>query len=166
MSLDLRYAWSSRFVREKLRVGALSEGGSFWYFWVIMVFDWLQLTLIATTPTVGIEAWSATSSWATFAITAIGLLYLYHMNGGRNGRHFLHRYFPLSVTVGWKFVLVMVIAAWVVPLALSSRGEAFTGWAATLTLGVINLAMFWRIGCHLRLLAGGSPLDTRCEELS
>lgn len=151
------------FFIEKLRVGSLSEGRSFVYFWAIMVFDWLQFTLIATTPTGGITAWSAVSAWATFAITAIGLVYLYHMNGGQNGRQFLHRYFPLSVTVGWKFVLVMLIAAWVVPLALSSHGEVFTGWAATLTFGVIDSAMFWRNGCHLRSLAVGSPIETQGE---
>lgn len=161
MSLDLRYAWSSRFVREKLRAGRLSEVASFTYFWVIMVFGWLQFTLIVTTPG-SIEAWSVASSWATFAITALGLAYLFHQNGGRKGRHFLRRYFPLSVTVGWKFVLGMMLAVWLVPLAVSSQGAVFTGWARAVVFGVINLAMFWRIGYHLKLLAsGGAPLDTQ-----
>jgi hypothetical protein len=141
----------------------MSEAASFSYFLAIMTFDWLQFTVIATTPTPSISPWSSAGSWTTFAVTVVGLLYLYLKNSGGAGEQFLRRYFPLSVTVGWKFVLVMLIAYWVVPFALSSRGEVFTGWAGTVVFGVINLAMFWRIGYHLRLLAVGSPLNIQSE---
>ena len=160
MSLDLRYLWSTRFVREELRAGRLSDPACFAYFWVIMVFDWLQFTLIATTPAESIPGWSAVSSWTTFAITALGLAYLFHQNGGRQGTHFPRRFFPLRVTVGWKFVVGMLVATWVIPFALAGLGEALTGWVSAGVLGGINLAMFWQIGRHLRALASeSSPLN-------
>ncbi len=94
-------------MREELRADRLSEAAAFRYFLAIMAFDWLQFTLIATTPSPIIANWSAASSWAAFGVTVLGLLYLYRQNGGGKGTQFLHRYFPLSVTVGWKFVVAI-----------------------------------------------------------
>lgn len=142
MSVDHRYLWSTPFVREQLRAGGLSEAAAFRYFLAMMVFDWLQLTAIATTPTPIISPWSITGSWITFVITVAGLMYLYVRNDGRKGRQFLHRYFPLSVTVGWKFVA-----------AMSGSTPEICGWSATGVLAALNVAMFWRIGEHLASLA-------------
>jgi len=153
MSVVHRYLWSTPFVLQLLRAGSLSEAATFKYFLAIMTFDWLQFTLIATTPTPIISLWSATSSWVSFAVTVLGLLYLYRKNGGGSGKQFLYRYFPLSVTVGWKFVAAMFLALWLIPTVLAGRSDAVLGWSATVALALINLVMFWRIGTHLATLA-------------
>ena len=118
-----------------------------------MVFDWLQLTAIATTPTPIISPWSITGSWITFAITVAGLMYLYVRNDGSKGKHFLYCYFPLSVTVGWKFVVAMFAVMWLLEAALVRSSPEFRGWSSTVALAALNLAMFWRIGEHLAGLA-------------
>ena len=162
MLVDHRYLWSTPFVREQLRVGGLSEAATFRYFLAIMVFDWLQLTAIATTPTPIISLWSLTGSWITFAITVAGLMYLYVCNDGSKGKQFLHRYFPLSVTVGWKFVAAMFAVMWLVELAMTGSTPEILGWSTTGVLAVLNVAMFWRIGEHLASLAhrpAGEPVD-------
>ena len=153
MSFDHRYFWSTGFVRDLLRAERLSEAATFRYFLAIMVFDWLQFTLIATTPTPTISLWSTASSWVTFAATGLGLPYLYRKNGGGAGKQFLHRYFPLSVTVGWKFVVAMVVVLWLIPVALPGYSNETLGWSSTIALAVINIIMFWRIGFHLRSLS-------------
>jgi hypothetical protein len=153
MALEHRYAWSTAFVKALLRKECLSEAASFRYFLAIMVFDWLQFTVIATTPTPTVSLWSAVSSWANFATTLLGLLYLYGKNGGSAGTQFLHRYFPLSITVGWKFVIAIYVVLWLIPVALAGQSNETLGWSATVALTVINSLMFWRIGHHLNSLA-------------
>lgn len=153
MRIDHRLLWSTRRVRNKLESGGLSEGELFGYFLAIMAFDWLQFTFIATTPTAAISDWSRASSWASFAITVIGLPYLFARNGGSGGCQFLQRYFPLSVTVGWKFVVASFGATWLVDLALQGQSNAVRGWASTAVLAAINGAMVQRIGQHLHALA-------------
>lgn len=140
-------------MREHLRAGGLSEAATFKYFLAIMVFDWLQLTAIATTPTPIISPWSLTGSWITFAITVAGLMYLYVRNDGSKGKKFLLRYFPLSVTVGWKFVAAMFAVMWLVEHALAGSNPEIRGWSTTGVEAVLNMAMFWRIGFHLDSLA-------------
>lgn len=138
---------------DRLRAQGLSERASFAYFGVIMGFDWLQFTLGTTTPTPQLSPWSVASAWAAFAITVLGLPYLYLQNGGAQGQHFLYRYFPLSVTVGWKFVLLMWVAQAVLPLALPNASPSALGWCSVAAQALINLALVGRIGLHLRRLA-------------
>lgn len=153
MSFDHRYMWSTGFVRDRLRTGRLSEAASFGYFFVIMAFDWLQFTFIVTTPRPSISPWSLADSWATFAVTVLGLLYLYLKNGGGAGQHFLRRYFPLSVTVGWKFVGAMFGTLWLIPIALGGQSQETLGWSSIVAIAAVNVVMFWRIGFHLGTLA-------------
>lgn len=153
MSFDHRYLWSTGFVRDLLRTDHLSEAASFGYFLAIMTFDWLQFTVIATTPTPSISPWSTVGAWITFAVTVLGLLYLYIQNGGGAGKQFLRRYFPLSVTVGWKFVGAMWVTLWLMPVALVGQSPDVLGWSSTVGLAAVNIAMFWRIGFHLGSLA-------------
>lgn len=145
--------WSTGFVRDRLRTDRLSEAASFGYFLTIMTFDWLQFTFIATTPTPSISPWSSAGSWATFVVTVLGLLYLYRKNGGGAGQHFLYRYFPLSVTVGWKFVGAMFVTVWLMPVALGGQSQETLGWSSTVAIAAVNIVLFWRIGVHLGSLA-------------
>lgn len=153
MPLDLRYFWSTSFVKERLREARLTEAASFRYFLAVMAFDWLQFTLIATTQTPSVSPWSAASAWASLAITLLGLPYLYRRNGGGTGQYFFRRYFPLSIVVGWKFVVAMVVALWFVPVVLAGQSDEMLGWSAAVMLALINITMFWRIGFHLASLA-------------
>ncbi|MFO0699985.1 MAG: hypothetical protein U0236_12210 [Nitrospira sp.] len=153
MLIDYRYLWSTRLVRERLRNGGLSEAATFRYFLAIMVFDWLQFTVIATAPTPSISRSSFVNSWLTFGITVAGLIYLYIRNGRGRGRQFLQRYFALSVTVGWKFVVAMVVVTSFLEAALGDSSPEFRGWSSTGALAALNLAMFWRIGDHVASLA-------------
>ncbi len=168
-SLSHRHVWSTTFVLDLLRQERLSEAASFCYFLAIMAFDWLQFTVIATTPTPRISSWSVANSWTTFLITICGLVYLYIKNGGSSGHQFLRRYFPLSVTVGLKFVVLMYLVLMLLPMALTGSSREVLGWSTTIALAIINIIMFWRIGAHLNELrhetnerqSGHNPLPLR-----
>jgi len=153
MSFNHRYLWSTAFIANRLRHERFSEAVTFRYFLAIMAFDWLQFTLIATTPTPTISLWSTVGSWTTFAVTVLGLLYLYRKNGGKTGKHFLLRYFSLSLTVGWKFLVAMFAIAWLIPVVLAGHSNEMLGWSTTVSTTVINILMFWRIGVHFESLA-------------
>ena len=135
-----------------LRHERLSDTAGFCYFLAVMAFDWFQFTIIATTPTPRISPWSMANSWATFLITLCGLAYLYFKNGGAAGKHFTQRYFPLSVTVGLKFIVVMHVMLILLPIALDGVSREVLGWMATISISILNIIMFWRIGCHLEAL--------------
>lgn len=152
LAFNHRFLWSSTFILNALRQKDLSEPATFGYFLTIMAFDWLQFTLIATTPTPSISPWSTANSWTTFAITVLGLIYLYIKNGGSAGRNFLQRYFPLSVTVGCKFVVAMFLVSWLMPTILAGQSREVLGWSTMAALAAVNMLMFWRIGVHLESL--------------
>ena len=152
-SLEHRLVWNSYFVRNRLQSSGVSERASFCYFLAIMAFDWLQFTIIAITPRPEISQWSSAGSWLTFGITIFGLIYLFSKNGGRSGKQFLYRYFPLSVTVGWKFLVVSFVSILLIHVLLPGQARYSIGWLITGLVSIINIAMFWRIGFHLAIIA-------------
>lgn len=160
MSFNHRYLWSAAFITNRLRYERVSEATTFRYFLAIMVFDWLQFTLIATTPTPSINLWSTAGSWATFALTVLGLLYLYRKNGGNTGTQFLQRYFTLSIAVGWKFVVAMFAVLRLIPVVLAGQSHDTLGWSVTASSTAINILMFWRIGAHLESLSNEADSQT------
>lgn len=157
MFLNHRDLWDTKHVKSELAAHAISEGGVFLYFFAIMGFDWLQFTAIRLSAVSGVIAdWARVDAWSTFCLTVIGLVFLFMCNGGTHGKDFLYRYFPLSFVVGWKFVMSASMALWGIGLVLHDQPAAVVGWTSTATLAIINMAMFLRIGVHLREVARAS----------
>ena len=156
MTFNHRLLWSSRHVRAQLQARGFSEGATFAYFLAIMAFDWLQFTVIATAERPTVSAWVNASAWMSFAITVLGLPYLFQRNGGSQGTQFLSRYFPLSVTVGWKFLAASWAAMSLAGRVLAEQDPAVRGWLSTAILAAINCMMVWRMGSHIRALANAS----------
>ena len=135
--------WDAVHVSRQLSTRSLSELRVFLYFLAITAFDWLQFTAMRLgPPPVGDP--ERAGAWLALAITLAGVIFLFFRNGGPKGRDFLYRYFPLSVVVGWKFVVVMTA------VLVLGRLE---GWSAVAVMVVGNTFMFARIGHHLRALA-------------
>ena len=132
----------------------MPEGKVFLYFLAITTFDWLQLTAFRLRPNPEpLSPAAQFDAWFGLGITVVGVVFLFHCNGGGRGKDFLYRYFPLSVVVGWKFVLVMVVASWALSRALAEQPENVTRWSLV-ALGVLgNALMFLRIGQHLKALS-------------
>lgn len=159
MHLDHRLLWDTSHVKTMLRTCSLSEGGVFAYFLAIMTFDWLQFTVIRTSPSPGISNWALVDAWFTFLLTIAGLGYLFICNGGTSGRDFLYRYFPLSVVVGWKFVAAMFLALWLFDAVFPNASHAQAGWCSAAILAVINMLMLFRIGRHIKAVAHAGDIS-------
>jgi hypothetical protein len=153
MHFEHRYLWSTRFVSARLAKGTLSDATLFRYFLAVMAFDWLQFTLIAVTPTAQLSLAGRANAWLTFAVTVLGLVHLYRRNGGAAGRDFLQRYFALSVTVGWKFVVVMLAFGALRDWLLRDAAAPAQAWIAVATMALLNAALFARLGILMRRLA-------------
>jgi hypothetical protein len=134
----------------------MSEGKTFSYFLAIMAFDWVQFTAVRLMrPSGPIPPWQYFDTWFALAVTLGAMVYLFLCNGGPRGKHFLYRYFPLSVVVGWKVVAAAsLVALPAVKFALSGASPSVSAWSQSATLAAMNLFMFFRIGHHLRWLAG------------
>ena len=154
MPFSHRDLWSAAHIKGQLASGPMPEGKTFFYFLVITSFDWLQFTAfrLSREPE-SIPAWSYFDAWFAFGVTFAALIYLFLCNGGTRGVHFLSRYFPLSVVVGWKFVAAGLIALPVVRMLLSGASQSVIGWSLSGALAGLNLLMFLRIGHHLKGLS-------------
>lgn len=154
MPLNHHYLWNTRFLKSELSAHAISEGKLFLYFFAITGFDWLQFTFIRLSSTSGaMQDWEYANALSPLFITIIGLLFLFLFNGGVHGKDFLYRYFPLSFVVGWKFMVAATIAIWVTGLVMKNEPVYLVGWISMLIFTVFNIAMFLRIGFHLREVA-------------
>jgi hypothetical protein len=153
MPFSHRDLWSTAHVRPQLASGPMSEAKTFLYFLAIMAFDWAQFTAFRLSrSSEPIAAWNYFDAWFALAITLAALVYLFLCNGGTRGVHFLYRYFPLSVVVGWKFVAASLVALPAVKVSLSGASPNVSGWSLSATLAALNLIMFYRIGHHLKWL--------------
>lgn len=153
MFINHRDLWDTKHLKSELASHVVSEGKSFLYFLVITGFDWLQFTAFRLWPTSGeLSSWEQADAMSTLAITIIGLVFLFWCNGGRLGKDFLYRYFPLSFVVGWKFVASVSVVLWFVDLVMQNAPASTVGWASTVILAAFNIAMFVRIGYHMNEL--------------
>jgi hypothetical protein len=110
MIAKIREFFSTRIVTEKLIAGSLPEGHLFLYFYIVMVFDWLQFTLLYLQVA---DRMASTEQpivfsdhlwiWSLFFITILGILICFIVNGGMKGKNFLPKFFSYSVTVGFKY---------------------------------------------------------------
>jgi hypothetical protein len=159
--MNLRYLWDTKYVKSLLANRSLTEEKSFAYFFAIMGFDWLQFTTIQLMRASNITDWERTGIVLTFLLTILGILFLFWCNGGIKGKDFLYRYFPLSFIVGWKFLICASTALWILGFLLHDTSKSFVGWASTIVMTVINLAMFLRIGVHMKELALGTEFSNK-----
>jgi hypothetical protein len=156
-NINHRDFWDTKHLKSELAANAISEGKLFLYFFAITGFDWLQFTAIrlSSTPDT-IYDWERVDALSTLFLTVIGLIFLFLCNGGIRGKDFLYRYFPLSFVIGWKFMVCASITIWLVDLVMFGEPAYFVGLASTATFSIFNIAMFLRIGFHIREVACGN----------
>ena len=153
MAFSHRDLWSTAHVKTQLASGPMSEAKTFLYFLAITAFDWLQLTAFRLSRSAEpIPPWNYFDAWMGVAITIAALVYLFLCNGGTRGGHFLYRYFPLSVVVGWKFVVASLVGLTVAKMLLSGASQNVSGWSSSVLMAALNVVMFYRIGHHLKWL--------------
>lgn len=96
---------------------------------------------------------------AATAIAVAGTLYVYHQNGGADGRFFLQRYFALGWVIAVRFVAALLGIYVAYGVALAVAGAEYpdrTPWYETLFLWIAQVILFYRLGMHARDLSGGA----------
>jgi hypothetical protein len=147
MKINWQYFLDTSFILQKLRNNEIPQSISFLHFFIIMSFDWLQFTLIALNEN-EITKLSIFNSISTFIITITGLLYLYTVNGGANGKNFLEKFFALSVSVGWKFVVTSFLISYFISFIFTNNIYLIQ----VLSMIFLNLLMFFQIGKNLKFI--------------
>lgn len=91
----------------------------------------------------------------TLLLAIFGTIYIYRRNGGAEGSHFLQRYFAIGwvVTVRWLVVTIPVVVAYYGVLVVAGDDLEETYWYEPLLFGLLELAVYWRIGHHVCDLA-------------
>jgi len=102
--------FSTAAVKQKIQTNKLPQAQLFLYFYIITLFDFVgstqqSLSLIGRAP--GIIDYL--NIWEQPVFAAVGLIFLYLVNGGSKGRDFLKKYFCFSLTVGIKYYFSFVI---------------------------------------------------------
>lgn len=89
--------------------------------------------------------------WSTL-LAALGTIYIYRQNGGTEGRHFLQRYFAIGwvVAIRWLIVTMLVAVAYYGVLVAAGDDLEETYWHEPVLFGLLELAVYWRIGHHVR----------------
>jgi Na+-translocating ferredoxin:NAD+ oxidoreductase RnfA subunit len=111
--------FSTKNVLSKLTSNLLSQGQLFSYFYFVTLYDaivfvqqWLNLAKNKPSSS------DIVNIWLYLLITAVGLLVLFFVNGGNNGKDFLQKFFSFSFTVGVKYALVMLLFSMCYPFYL------------------------------------------------
>ncbi len=158
MPINHRDFWDTRHLKSELAAHAVTEGALFFYFLAVTGFDWLQFTVIRLSSFSGtISAWELVDALSSLVFTLGGLVFLFGCNGGTHGKDFLYRYFPLSFVVGWKFMVSLFVVLWLGGRAMPNTPAADMGWASTIISAAFNIAMFLRIGLHMKQLSRVTP---------
>jgi len=154
MYISHRDIWDTQYVKLQLTSGTMPEWKVFLYFLAITIFDWVQFTSFRlTTGTSPVPYHVLFEAWVLLVITIVGVVFLFFCNGGAQGVDFLRRYFPLSIVVGIKFVLVSSLIFGLHGVLFVGANPGVLEWSSIGLLVTINIAMFGRIGFHFRQLS-------------
>ena len=160
MIMKIKDFFNTRVVTEKLVTHTLPEGQLFLYFYIVIVYDWLQFTLgylqlAERLSNVGKPMGFADyfSVWSTFFFTALGLLICFVANGGMKGKDFLSKFFSYSVTVGFKYGIAGMLIDNVPTLLPALQGPFYE----LLSLYLVNITMISHFAYRIFLTRRSRP---------
>ena len=139
--------FSTSAVNKKIIKKSLSEGQLFLYFFSVMLFDTLNYSLSwLSIAGQNLQTVDLVSIWGNFIFTLFGLIFLFYMNGGKNGEDFIAKFFSFSITVGIKYFIAETIIGWMpslIPAIKIPYYDLISWW-------VLDLAMLFNIGYRIR----------------
>ena len=137
-----------RKLKEEILGGLVSETQLFFYFWILMTFEAVQLGGLMMSPN-KVTQYDLIMGWTIIIGNPLGFLLCWLANGGKNGRNFLLHVLPILIVVGIPFaILISVLHR--IPFYYAHLNTDFY-WISTFYVG--NLAMLAVVVYHLRDLA-------------
>lgn len=152
MFSHIRQFFSTQAVNEKIANGTLSEIQLFIYFYLILMFDTISfvqswLSIAGKEPTL----LDLVNVWGLLIINALGYIFLFLINGGSKGQHFLKKFFSFSFTVGYKYAILFILCT----TFLTSQIQGIIAFI------ILNLAMVGNIA--LRIYQSRPIKENKCH---
>lgn len=142
----LRY-FSTKGVKEKIKAETLTENEVLSYFFLTVLYDSFFHSMAASrTYAIDDDVWYQFTAWSFFICTVMIWVYCFAVNGGPKGSRLLVKVFPLSVTVGYKYALILIVSVGLTNSLMLSKPL----WLDPLLVYSINIAMAINIGHHIK----------------
>jgi len=146
--------WNTKKLRDKLESRELPEWQVFVYFFITVVYDHTAFTVAY----LGLDGqqlsfYGTINIGSALVITFIGVLYVFFQNGGKAGEQFFQRYFSLSVVVGIKFAILILVIPEIINIISNGIAYNMFPWFNSALFITLNIMMFLIIGHHVNLLA-------------
>lgn len=148
------YFWRIDLLKANLRRKPLSDRESLPY----LVASITLMTIGGSLPFQSFNVWDRLGSLWTIALAILGTIYIFHQNGGSEGRYFLQRYFAIGWVVGIRCIVAIVACAIAMFVLLEYLGQSTeeTGGYEFVFFAAAETIIYWRIGHHVHDLARGA----------
>jgi hypothetical protein len=153
------YFWRIEKLKSELALRPLSEREALPYFIAFLLLS----TIAANLPQSSYSFWDGVSAAWCIGIAVLGTIYIYRQNGGRDGQHFLQRYFAISWVMSLRLIAFVVAVAIVILCATLCAAIVFdleppeesvtTQWYEFLFGATLEVFFCWRVGRHVRDVA-------------
>lgn len=145
------YFWQIEKLKQALAERPLSDREALPY---LVVYSALY-SAAACFPQIMETMWDLAGAIWTVLVAVLGTIYIYRQNGGREGHHFLQRYFAIGwvVSVRWLAIGVVCLVAYAVPVLFLDPETEGTQWHDFLAIATLEVVVCWRIGHHIHDLA-------------
>lgn len=152
--------WNTKNLKYKLDANELPEWQAFVYFLLVIVYDHVAFTFsYLSLDGQSLSYNGKVNIVSALVMTVFGLLYVYFKNGGVKGEQFFQRYFSLSVVVGIKFAILIVVIPQIVDSVSDGKVYEVLPWFGSAVFISLNIMMFWFIGSHVKSLANKVSLQ-------
>ena len=101
------YFWHIEKLKTEMAARPLSAREALPYLIVTVVLP----SLMACIPLTNHNLWDWLGAIWSVLLVVFGTIYIYHQNGGANGQHFLQRYFAVGWVVAIRWIVVIVMVA-------------------------------------------------------
>lgn len=148
------YIWRIDRLKRELALSVRRDSATVPYIiaYLVLLAFCTELARLVEEP---LDTWRAVNALLVMTSAGAGTYVVYRANGGRDGRDFPNRFFPLSFVFGVRF---FVAAGSALPAmhvwweALGLRVEEVR-WFGTLVLLVLVLIYYGRLAAHVRHVA-------------
>ncbi|MCP4580556.1 MAG: hypothetical protein GY839_02980 [candidate division Zixibacteria bacterium] len=147
------YIWNIKALKKSLKEKPISEKESLKY---LIVYIFIFSVFVADPP-IYENLWQVVSYIVWGLGGVIGALYLYTKNNGKNGKHFLQRYFSIGWVINVRLTVLIYLPVIIIEYLIKSvifgdLAEFYTWHTIILGLG-FYIFLYWRIGYHISEVA-------------
>lgn len=150
------YFWNIEKLKEDIRAGQLTERNRFYYALIFILSSAIGAEFGVFFPIENTNTFDHINSSFYIAITLVGTIATYKLNGANEGKDFLGKYFSISFVVGIRclgYAILFLFAPYFYYYSVVNTSESVdTGYIETIPFLIWYAAMYWRICVHIKQL--------------